>query len=43
MRGRPTLCWMDDVKVALSNRRMKVEAAPQCAKDWKEWRDLVLK
>ena len=29
---------MDDVKVALGNRGMTVEAARQCAKDWNEWR-----
>ena len=27
VRGRPRLGWMDDVKVALGNRRMTVEAA----------------
>ena len=32
---------MDGVKVALGNRGMTVEAARQCAKDWKEWRALV--
>ena len=30
--GRPRLGWMDDVKVALGNRGMTVEAARQCAK-----------
>ena len=39
--GRPRLGWMDGVKVALGNRGMTVEAAQQCAKDWKEWRALV--
>ena len=33
VRGRPRLGWIDDVKVALSNRGMMVEAARQCAKD----------
>ena len=33
--------WMDDVKVALGNRGMTVEAGRQCAKDRKEWRALV--
>ena len=41
VRGRPRLGWMDDVKVALGNRGMTVEAARQCEKDWKEWRALV--
>ena len=41
VRGRPMLGWMDDVKVALDNRGMTVEAARQCAKDRKEWRALV--
>ena len=27
VQGRPRLGWMDGVKVALGNRRMKVEAA----------------
>ena len=40
VRGRPRLCWMDGVKVALGNRGMTVEAR-QCAKDRKEWRALV--
>ena len=39
--GRPTLGWMDGVKVALGNRGMTVEAARQCSKDRKEWRALV--
>ena len=38
VRGRPRLGWMDGVKVALGNRGMTVEAARQCAKDWKESR-----
>ena len=41
VRGRPRLGWMDDVKVALGNRGMKVEAARQCEKDRKEWRALL--
>ena len=41
VRGRPKLGWMDGVKVALGNRGIIVEAARQCAKDRKEWRDLV--
>ena len=41
VRGRPMLGWMDGVKVALCNRGMTVEAARQCAEDWKEWRALV--
>ena len=40
VRGRQRLGWMDGVKVALGNRRMTVEAARQCVKDWKEWRAL---
>ena len=41
VRGRPTLGWMDGVKVALGNRGMTVEAARQCTKDRKEWKALV--
>ena len=41
VRGRQRLGWMDGVKVALGNRRMKVEATQQCAKDRKGWRALV--
>ena len=41
VHGRPRLGWMDGVKVALGNRRMRVEAARQWAKDGKEWRALV--
>ena len=41
VRGRLRLCWMDGVKMALGNRGMTVEAARQCKKDRKEWRDLV--
>ena len=40
VRGRPSLGWMDGVKVALGNGGMTVEAARQCAKDWKAWRAL---
>ena len=31
VRGRPRLCWMDSVKVALGNRGMTLEIARQCA------------
>ena len=41
VRGRPRLVWLDGVNVALGNRGLTVEAARQCAKDWKEWRALV--
>ena len=41
VRWRPSLGWMDAVKVALGNRGMTVEAARQCGKDRKEWRALV--
>ena len=41
VRGRKSLGWMDDVKVALGNREMTVDAARQCVKDRKEWRALV--
>ena len=41
VRGRPSLGWMDGVKVALGNRGMTVEAALQCAKDRKKWKALV--
>ena len=41
VRGRPRLGWMDGVKVALGNRGMTVEAAPQRVKDRKEGRALV--
>ena len=41
VRGRPTIGWMDGVKVALVNRGMTVEAAQQCVKDRKGWRALV--
>ena len=34
-QGRPRLGWMDCVKVALGNRGMAVEAARQCAKEWR--------
>ena len=42
VRGRPTFGWMDGVTVALGNGGMTVAAARQCAKERKEWRDLVL-
>ena len=29
------------VKVAMGSRGVTVEAARQCAKDWREWRALV--
>ena len=32
VRGRPRLGWMDDVKVALGNKGMTVEAARQARK-----------
>ena len=32
---------MDGVKVALGNRGMTLEAARQCVKNRKEWRDLM--
>ena len=35
VRGRPRVGWMDGVKVAFGNRRMTVEAARQCAKEWR--------
>ena len=35
VRGTPRLGWMDGVKVALGNRGMTVEAARQCAKEWR--------
>ena len=35
VRGRPRLGWMDGVKVALGDRGMTVEAAPQCSKEWR--------
>ena len=41
VRRRPRLGRMDDVKVALGNRAMTVEAARQCAKDRNERRALV--
>ena len=41
VRVRLRLGWMDGVKVVLGNRGMTAEAAPQCAKDRKEWRALV--
>ena len=41
VRGRPRLCWMDGVKVALCNRGITVEAARQYAKGRMEWRAMV--
>ena len=41
VRGRLRLDWMDGVKMALGNRGITVEAAPQCTKDRKTWRALV--
>ena len=41
VQGRPKLGWMNGVKVALGNREMTVEAAPQCTKDRKEWRAIL--
>ena len=35
IRGRPRLGWMNGVKVALGNKGMTVEAARQCAKEWR--------
>ena len=40
-RGKPRLGWMDGVKGAVINREATLEAEQQCAKDQKEWRDLV--
>ena len=42
VRSRPRLGLMDSVKVAMGSRWMSVEAARQCTKDRKEWRDHVL-
>ena len=41
VRGRPRFGWMDDVMMALGSRGITVEAAQLCAKDRKEWIDLV--
>ena len=41
VRRRPRLGWMDGVKVALGNRRMRVEPTHECAKDRKVWRALI--
>ena len=35
VRERQRLGWVDDVKVALGNRGMTVEAARQCSKEWR--------
>ena len=41
VQGRPTLGWMDGVKVALGNGGMAVKAAPRAKDGKKEWRVLV--
>ena len=41
IRRRPSLSWMDGVKVALGSRGVTVEVARQCSKDRKAWRALV--
>ena len=41
VRERPRLGWIDDVKVALGNIGMTVEAVRQCAKERKAWRALL--
>ena len=37
VRWRPSLGWMDGVKVALGNRRMTVEAARKIGKNGEPW------
>ena len=37
VRGRPRLGWMDDVRVALGNRGMTVEAARNIGKSGQPW------
>ena len=37
VRGRPRLGWMDEVKVALGNRRMTAEAARKIGKSGEPW------
>ena len=37
VRGRPSLGWMDGVKVALGNGRMTVEAARKIGKSGENW------
>ena len=41
VRGRPRLCWMDCVSVALGSEVMIIETARQCTNDAKESRALV--
>ena len=41
VRGRPTLGWMDGMKMAFGSRGMTVEAARQCEKDRKDWSAMV--
>ena len=41
VRGRLRLGWMDDVKMALLDRLIKVEAPRRCAKDRRKCRALV--
>ena len=36
-RGRPRLCWMDGVKVALGSRGMSVDAARMTGKSGEPW------
>ena len=40
LRATTRLGWMDDMKVALGIRGMTVEAARQCTKEKKEWREI---
>ena len=35
VRWTPRLGWMDGVKMTLGNSGMTVEAARQCAKEWR--------
>ena len=41
VRGRLRLGLMHDVQVAFGSRGITMEGARQCAKEMKEWRDLV--
>ena len=41
VRDRTRFGWMDDVKVAFSNRGVTLEAAQHYVKDRKEWRSLL--
>ena len=41
VRRRPSLGWMDGVKVALGKKDMTLEAAREYSEDRKEWRALV--